>query len=189
MRIIAGTYRGLSLQSKIPDGTRPTTDMAREAMFNTLLNLFDMENAKVLDLYAGTGAIGLEAISRGASHVTFVELGIKQFHLINENTKLLKIEKEQFQIHKRKVLDFLKHLPEETKFDFIFADPPYKLNEYYDILEIIKEKDLLSENGIIVFEMDQAIQLVSHPSFEILKEKKYGITKFQFLVINPSLTA
>ena len=180
LRIISGKYKGLSLQSKIPDGTRPTTDMAREAMFNTLTNLFDFQNAKVLDLYAGTGAVGLESLSRGASHATFVEIGFKQISIIRENLKSLKIEKEYFQIHKQKVLDFLKKIPDGIQFDFIFADPPYKLNEYYEISSIIQGKQLLNDNGLVVFEMDKKLIPTINENFKIIKEKNYGISKYIF---------
>lgn len=181
MRIVSGKYSGRVLNGKIPDGTRPTTDMAREALFNSLAHLIDLEGKKVLDLYSGTGAIGIEALSRGAELVAFVEFGFKQVTLIRENLKLLEINTSYAKVIKKKVLDYLKNFAEEESYDMIFADPPYILNEYSEILEFIKTKKILAENGIVIFESDQFKQIEIPEDFEIIKEKSYGNTKFLFV--------
>lgn len=181
MRIISGKYSGRVLSGKIPEGTRPTTDMAREALFNSLQHLIDFEGISVLDLYAGTGAVGIEALSLGAENAVFVEFGFKQLNLIRENLKNLNITDTSAKVHKRKVLDYLKSLTNGEQFDFIFADPPYVLIEYNEILEYIYENNLLKEDGIIVFEMENSKLPVIHKMFELIKEKHYGMTKFYFI--------
>lgn len=181
MRIISGIYSGRVLSSKIPEGTRPTTDMAREALFNSLNNIITFENIRVLDLFAGTGAIGIEALSRGALLSVFIESGFKQIQTIKSNLEILKINSSQAKIIKRKVLDFLTSTKDEEKYDLIFADPPYKLNEYSSILEIISDKKILNLEGLIVLEMTDAKIPAIPESMEVFKEKKYGTTKFLFI--------
>jgi 16S rRNA (guanine(966)-N(2))-methyltransferase RsmD len=184
MRIISGKFSGRTLQSKVPDGTRPTTDMAREALFNTLQHLIDFDGISMLDLYAGTGAIGLEALSRGAALVHFVEFGFKQFSIIKENVNSLGIESSQNKILKMKTLDYLKKYSAEMQFDMIFADPPYAINEYNDILFMVSQKNMLKDDGILIFEMEKGKNIIIPQEFALIKEKSYGISKYLYIKLN-----
>jgi 16S rRNA (guanine(966)-N(2))-methyltransferase RsmD len=184
MRIISGIYSGRTLQSKVPDGTRPTTDMAREALFNALHHLIDFEGITMLDLYAGTGAIGIEALSRGAGLVQFVESGFKQYSIIKENVNSLGIESSKYKIIKMRTLDYLKKYSGEMQFDMIFADPPYAINEYNDILFIVLQKNMLKDDGILIFEMEKGKNIIIPQEYVLIKEKSYGISKYIYIKLN-----
>lgn len=151
MRIIAGEYRGRILKSPGGNKTRPTSDRLRETLFNILNPRID-EETRFLDLCAGTGAIGIEAISRGAFFSTFIDKSRRACALIEENLDLLKIPLEQTEIICTSAENFAarKH---ETGWDFIFYDPPYK-NEYAIVLYEIgnSESGILNDGGILIVE-------------------------------------
>jgi 16S rRNA (guanine(966)-N(2))-methyltransferase RsmD len=178
MRIISGIYGGRVLNQKVPDGIRPTTDKVREALFNILTNLKSIEDTEVLDIFAGTGALGIEALSRGASFATFVDISFKSLNLLKSNLNLLNIPNEQTEIIKSDVAKYLGKTPK--KFDIIFADPPYKENIIYETLELIDRYDILQKNGIIIFETDSKIQSIANKNYEKIKEKIFGITKISY---------
>ena len=170
MRVIAGKARGLSLNC--PDGiaTRPTLDRVKEAVFSMLLPY--LNEANVLDLFAGSGALGIEALSRGAKRAYFTDNSDKAIKCINENVLRTRFQSNSV-IIKKTAEDFLKTTKE--KFDIIFIDPPYSANLYPSILRRICEQNVLSENGLILVEWDYDIGFTNtEPSLELLKEKKYG---------------
>lgn len=150
MRIIAGTYRGRNLKSP-PDGkTRPTSDRLRETLFNILNPRID-EDTVFLDLCAGTGAIGIEAISRGAKHATFVDIARRNCALIEENLDALKVPEEQTEVV---MSDAEKFLSKTGKtFDIIYFDPPYA-EDYGDVLIKVgaEGSTILSESGVLIAE-------------------------------------
>lgn len=151
MRIIAGKYRGRILKSP-PDGkTRPTSDRLRETLFNILAPKID-EETRILDLCAGTGAVGIEAISRGANHATFVDKSRKMCGVIEENLDLLKIPEDQTEIFQTSAEDFLRR-NEKKNWDIIFFDPPYASN-YFDVLQYFKDEDssFLTKDGLLIVE-------------------------------------
>jgi len=136
MRIIAGKYRSRILKSPgKQQGVRPTTDRARETLFNILSNFFDFEGKKVVDLFCGTGSFGIECLSRGAEFAILVDKSVK---LAEENVKLLKIEDET-EVIRTDALIFLKD--ESLEVDLIFADAPYDYNMYNKLIEMVMKID------------------------------------------------
>lgn len=175
MRIIGGTERGRKL--KAPEGmhTRPTLDKVRGAVFNVL---FDVTGKEVLDMFGGSGAMGLEAISRGAGRAVIIDADRAAFRAMEENKKNLSYD----DCVELRFCDFREAFRKNECFDIIFLDPPYRKNLLEDALVFIDEKHLLREGGIIVCELgaDMKFELpVAAP--EIIKEKVYGKTKVLFL--------
>lgn len=172
MRVITGKARGVQL--KTPDGmtTRPTTDRVKEALFSIIQ--FEIPTARVLDLFGGTGQLGIEALSRGASHAVFVDAGEPACRLIRENLKRTKLEADA-KVIRSDYLDYLKRCKE--KFDIIFLDPPYAEVFLENALKCIAEIDILQSGGIIVTERPVGKEL----SFNLdglsrSKDYKYGST-------------
>jgi 16S rRNA (guanine966-N2)-methyltransferase len=153
MRIIAGIYRGRQLKSPPSAQTRPTSDRLRETLFNVLAPR--IEGARFLDLCAGTGAVGIEALSRGAKRVTFVDQSRRMCGLIEANTSALGIDEKEFEIVNANASDYLRrHAKKEHRaFDLIYFDPPYA-EDYEAVLSFIAEHrpQLLSDEGIAVVE-------------------------------------
>ena len=170
MRVIAGKARGINL--KTPDGqaTRPTTDRVKEAMFSIIH--FDLPGAKVLDLFGGTGQLGIEAISRGAEAAVFVDSTDKACALIRENLKRCKMENEGKVIR----ADYLAYLDRCTEsFDIILLDPPYAEVFLENAIKKISEIDILKSGGIIVAERPVGKDLpADFPGFTRSKDYKYG---------------
>lgn len=170
MRVIAGTMRGLKLSA--PDGmnTRPTLDRVREAVFSMLMPY--LNDAVILDLFAGSGAMGIEALSRGASEAVFVDSDRSSIACINNNIRSSKAEERAHVI----LSDAHKYLSDCNKsFDIIFLDPPYFDNIYSTILDMIAKNNVLSPEGIIVVEWDYETGFSNNcDMFSVIKEKKYG---------------
>ena len=152
MRIIAGEYRGRVLKSPADRKTRPTSDRLRETLFN-ILNPKINEETRFLDLCAGTGAIGIEALSRGAEFVTFVDKSRKSCALIEANLDLLQIPEDETEVVLSSAEDFVRRTKQNTSFDIIFFDPPYK-SDYEDILRAVSDADshLLHPDGSFIAE-------------------------------------
>lgn len=170
MRVITGTARGVNL--KTPEGlaTRPTTDRVKEALFS-IIN-FDIPNAKVLDLFGGTGQLGIEALSRGAKSAVFVDAGEPACRLIKENLRRTKLE-QQAQVVRADYLDYLKRTRE--KFDIIFLDPPYAEVFLENAIKKITEIDILQSGGIIVAERPLGKELPwDFEGYTRSKDYKYG---------------
>jgi 16S rRNA (guanine(966)-N(2))-methyltransferase RsmD len=150
MRVIAGKYRGRILKSPNNERTRPTSDRLRETLFNILQAKID-EATRFLDLCAGTGAIGIEALSRGAEFATFVDKSRKSCGLIETNLDLLEVPEDQTEVVMSDAAEFLRKTVES--WDIIYFDPPYQTN-YRDVLLLVGEPDakLLSENGLFITE-------------------------------------
>jgi len=170
MRVITGKARGVQL--KTPDGmaTRPTTDRVKEAMFSIIQ--FDVPMAKVLDLFGGTGQLGIEALSRGAKSAVFVDAGEPACRLIRENLKRTRLEADA-RVVRSDYLQYLKHCRE--KFDIIFLDPPYAEVFLENALKCITEIDILETGGIIVAERPVGKELPwDFVGFTRSKDYKYG---------------
>ncbi|OQY37195.1 MAG: 16S rRNA (guanine(966)-N(2))-methyltransferase RsmD [Candidatus Cloacimonetes bacterium 4572_65] len=146
MRIIAGKYKGRNLYSIEGSGTRPTTSSFREYIFSVYQNF---EGKKVLDLFAGTGALGIEALSRGAAFAHFVEMSNSALKPLFANIEYVKCS-DECKVHKRNVLSYLKKCDE--KFDVIILDPPYNKGLVEKVIELILENNLLLPNGAIIIE-------------------------------------
>ena len=170
MRVITGKARGIQL--KTPEGlqTRPTADRVKEACFSIIQ--FDIPGAKVLDLFGGTGQLGIEALSRGAQSAVFVDAGSKACALIRENLKRTKME-QQGSVICSDYLDYLKRSRE--KFDIIFLDPPYAEVYLENSLNLITQIDILQTNGIIVAERPLGKELPwEFEGYTRSKDYKYG---------------
>jgi len=150
MRVIAGKVRGLNLRTIESDSTRPTRDMVREALFSILMS--DIPDCRFLDLFSGSGAIGIEALSRGASCCMFIDSNPQCIKVIKENIEKANFQKESevYDTDYKKAINKIK----QNAFDIIYVDPPYHKGMGIDAIAQISEKDILSENGVIVLETD-----------------------------------
>lgn len=175
MRIIGGKFGGLVIQAPKGLPARPTTDRAREALFNILENRYDLESKRVLDLFAGTGSIGVEFYSRGAAYVHFIEADRKSVAFIQSMAK--KWNTEHLLVKQSDVFKFLKNECIGEGFDFIFADPPYAINTYPEILENIKVNGYLKPGGLIILEH---LSNKPMPSENKLETRIYGQSAFSF---------
>ena len=172
MRVITGKARGVSL--KTPEGmlTRPTADRVKEALFS-IIN-FDIPGARVLDLFGGTGQLGIEALSRGAESAVFVDAREDACRLIRENLKRTRLEGEG-RVVRRDYLDYLCRCREQ--YHIIFLDPPYAEDFLENALKCITEIDILQSNGIIVTERPLGKELPwDYPGYTRSKDYKYGKT-------------
>ncbi|HUC80233.1 MAG TPA: RsmD family RNA methyltransferase [Flavisolibacter sp.] len=173
MRIISGSLGGrrISPPSNMPY-TRPTTDIAKEGLFNILQNNLDFEELKTLDLFGGTGSISYELASRGVPDLTIVEKDNQMFSFIKKTAADLKLE--NFKVVKSDVFKFMESCRE--KFDLIFAGPPYALTTIDDLPKVVFEKELLKEGGWFILEHTPRNDYKTFPHY--LREKNYGTTIF-----------
>lgn len=175
MRIVGGEFSGRRFTPPTNTPARPTTDVAKESLFNILDNLIDVENVKALDLFAGTGSISYELASRGAVDITLVERDPGNLTFIKKTAATLGIT-DRFTIVRGDVFKFLQKCTEQ--YDFIFADPPYALDNIDDIPMLVFEKNILAPGGIFVQEHAQRNDYQKHPNF--IRMKNYGTTVFTF---------
>jgi 16S rRNA (guanine966-N2)-methyltransferase len=174
MRIIGGKHRGLRLNPPNDLPVRPTTDMAKEALFNILPNKITIENSIVLDLFTGSGGIAIELASRGASHVDAVDISNKCVRYLQEIKK--KLELNALNVKKANVFQYIEQC--DQTYDLIFADPPYDLDKLIQLPSLIKEKKLLNENGLFVLEFPSERHLLEDP--KPVEVRKYGNSSFAF---------
>ena len=172
MRIISGTYGGRRLSPPKNITARPTTDFAKESLFNLLNNRMDFEGIDVLDLFAGTGGIGIECVSRGAREVTAVEIAHVQQNWIISCCKQLGIR--NLSVIRGDVFKFLSAC--RAKYDLIFADPPYALEELPELPDRILSSQLLRSGGLLVLEHGERNDFSEHPMF--LEHRAYGSVNF-----------
>ena len=177
MRIISGEHGGRKFNppAKMPY-TRPTTDIAKEGLFNVLQHQFDFEELKTLDLFGGTGSISYELASRGAKDITIVEKDSSMYEFIKKTSKELRLE--NVTILKLDVFKFIERCTE--KFDFIFAGPPYALTNIDDLPKLIFEKKILNKKGWFVLEHTARNDYKSFPHFR--SERNYGDTVFSTFI-------
>ena len=170
MRVISGKARGTALLAPKGELTRPTTDRVKEALFSIIQ--FDLPGAEVLDLFGGTGQLGIEALSRGAKHAVFVDFREDACKLIKENLKRTKFEESASVVRS----DYLQYLGRcKDRFDIIFLDPPYAEVFLENSLKIITEIDILQTGGIIIAERPLGKDLPwDFPGFTRSKDYKYG---------------
>ncbi|GAA0871024.1 16S rRNA (guanine(966)-N(2))-methyltransferase RsmD [Gangjinia marincola] len=175
MRIISGKHKGRRLiaPKKLP--VRPTTDMAKEALFNIVGNLYDLEEVSVLDLFSGTGNIAYEFASRGTLQLTAVDQNVHCIRFIQQNSKALSLDIKTI---KADVFKFLTQI--RTSHDLIFADPPYDLSQadFQKIIDLVFEYNLLKEGGILVIEHSKHMVLSENQNFE--SSRTYGSSTFSF---------
>ena len=166
MRVIAGSARGTQLVTPEGEDTRPTTDKVREAVYGSLQ--FRLRDARVLDLFAGSGAMGIEALSRGAEHCIFIDKSRKAIACITANIKKCRMESVS-QVLCTDTLGWLETA--KDKFDIIILDPPYASGIYEKVMQIIKDRELLADDGTVVLEHDGSIDI---RGFEKVRDKRYG---------------
>lgn len=174
MRIISGIFGGRRLSPPKNITARPTTDFAKESLFNLLNNRLDFEGIDVLDLFAGTGGIGIECVSRGAREVTAVEIAHVQQNWIIACCRQLGIR--NLSLIRGDVFKFLNAC--RTKYDLVFADPPYALEQLPTLPDIVLERDILKENGWLVIEHGKDTDFTSHPRH--IETRTYGSVHFSF---------
>lgn len=172
MRIISGTYRGKQILAPKNLPTRPTTDFAKEALFNLVGNYFNLAQVDVLDLFAGTGNISYEFASRGSQHITAVDMHGACVKFINQTAAALKFE--NLQAVRADAAQYL--MRAYRKWDVIFADPPYEYTEYMQLVETVFGFGRLEEGGLLVVEHAKTTDLSAHPNF--VESRKYGNVHF-----------
>ncbi|GEK91512.1 16S rRNA (guanine(966)-N(2))-methyltransferase RsmD [Alkalibacterium kapii] len=176
MRIISGEYGGRRLKTIPGKNTRPTSDKVKESLFHMIGPYFDGRN--VLDLYSGSGALGIEAVSRGMDHAFLIDYNYQAIKVINENVKITK-KPEKFTVWKEKDMLALERLKQlDISFDLVFLDPPYDKQKLNEILKKLVDYNLLNEQSIIVCETDKDVALpVKEQSLIFVKEKVYASTR------------
>ena len=172
MRIITGKYKGRHFDIPRSFKARPTTDFAKENIFNVLTGYIDLEGAVALDLFSGTGSITLELLSRGCAHVTSIELDRDHHRFICDCVK--KLDASNCLPLRGDVFRYIHGCHQQ--FDFIFADPPYALKELPQIPDLIFERQLLKEGGLFVFEHGKDNDFSQHPHF--MEHRQYGSVNF-----------
>src|SRR5690554_5788 len=174
MRIVGGKYKGRLFHPDKKFSARPTTDLAKEGLFNILTNRYDFEGLKVLDLFTGTGSIGYEFLSRNVSEVTLVD---KDHHHIRFVKKMIsQLKAENATVIQDDVFRFLKHCP--FSFDIVFADPPYEFPFLSEIPKAIFESKVLKEDGLLILEHSKNYDFSKLDQFTELR--KYGKVRFSF---------
>lgn len=172
MRVITGKYKGRHFDVPRSFKARPTTDFAKENIFNVMNGFLDFEDCTALDLFAGTGSISLELLSRGCATVVSVEADRDHANFIRQCLK--KLEDENCALIRGDVFRFLKSC--KQKFNFVFADPPYALPNLATIPDLIFEHELLAEDGVFVFEHGKQNDFSTHPHF--VEHRAYGSVNF-----------
>ena len=173
MRVISGKYKGKNLIGFNIDGTRPTMDRVKESLFGIIQNY--IKDSIVLDLFAGSGSLGIEALSNGANECYFFDNNIELINIIKKNVSNMSEKIHIMKSDYKNALEILKN--SNIKFDIIFLDPPYKFNLINDCLNKIYEYNLLNKDGIIVCEYES--EDINTDNFELIKEKNYGSKNIQ----------
>ncbi len=174
MRVISGKYKGRHFDVPRNFKARPTTDFAKENLFNILNNIMDFEETSALDLFAGTGSISLELLSRGCAQVTSVEMD--QLHFTHLKKCATTLADSNWRMVRDDVFRFIRRC--SSSYDLIFADPPYALKELKEIPDLILSGNMLKENGIFIFEHGKDYDFSEHPMF--LRHVAYGSVNFTF---------
>ena len=181
MRVIAGSRRSLPLKTLEGDATRPTADKYKETLFNCIQ--MEVPNSRFLDLFAGSGAVGIEALSRGAKHAVFIENSRDALDIVKQNIHFTKFEDES-DILRGDALSYLRRLP-VVDFDIIFIDPPYGMGLERQAIEILSEKKFKNPDVIIIAEskLDEDYDFIDDTQFRIYKTKNYKTNKHIFLCL------
>ena len=181
MRIISGIYKGRHFSPPKNLKARPTTDVAKEGLFDILSHRIDFEEISVLDLFGGTGSISLEFASRGCNKITLLELNSINYAYIKKI--IAELDVKSINAFKTDSFRFLKTC--KQSFDLIFADPPYDHKELKNIPDMIFERELLSAEGILILEHPKEFDFSQHPHF--YEHRKYGHVNFSFFKIAPEI--
>lgn len=182
MRIISGSAKGRSLIAPKGNATRPTQDYIREALFN-IISAY-VEDAVCADLFGGTGALGLESISRYARFCYFSDKNYTAYNCIKQNVSNLKFEDKCFVLKGNFNKLFEKIQEDKEKLDLVFIDPPYAFENIRDIFLDMKNLNILANNAIIVLERDKSSQREHFDEFELIMERNYGISNISIYEYN-----
>lgn len=174
MRIVGGKYKGRRFDPGKKFKARPTTDMAKESLFNILQNQLDFEELKVLDLFSGTGSISFEFASRGCTDITAVEVNFSHVNFIKETIE--KLKETSIKVIKTNAFVFAERMNEQ--YDLIFADPPYDHRKFPEVADLIFRNAMLKEGGLFILEHSSTYDFSKLPQFELLR--KYGSVNFSF---------
>ena len=174
MRIISGIYRGRRLQPPMNLPVRPTTDFAKEGLFNVLNNMIDFESLRVLDLFAGTGSIAFEFLSRGAIEVTAIDSNHRCIEFIKKTAETFGAK--NIKAVKSNSFVFIKHMV--STYDLIFADPPYDLEGIESIPDLIFSSNLLADEGMLIMEHSSGYKFEKNVHFD--SHRNYGSVNFSF---------
>ncbi|MDC3042555.1 16S rRNA (guanine(966)-N(2))-methyltransferase RsmD [Candidatus Pelagibacter sp.] len=184
MRIISGNFKGKKIIQPKDNLTRPLKDLTKESIFNIINHSkkvkFDIKNSTVLDLFAGVGSFGIECLSRGVKHVVFYENYDGVLPILKKNLKSLK-NLENFQIIENDVYAKNSFLSLSLKFNIIFLDPPYKDKNVKLLLSRLKNSNIIDPDGIIILHRNKNEKIEIPNNYEIIEERKYGISKILFL--------
>ena len=180
MRVIAGEFKGRQISAVRGDNTRPTTDKIKENVFNIMGQFF--EGGCVLDLFAGSGNLGIEALSRGMDHAVFIDKNVNAIRVIKENITRLKLQ-PRAEIYRNDAFKALTTLSKKNdKFDLIFLDPPYGKVSITELIAMIMNNDLLNDNGLIMCEYSEGIEIVYDvSSLKELRHELYGSVEILIL--------
>ena len=178
MKINFGEYKGRNIKTGNNKQMRPTATIAKSVIFN-FINI--TPESTVLDIFAGTGALGLESISLGAKHVTFSDNNIESVRSIKENLELMKVDKTRYDVYKS---DFRQTLKKANNIDILFVDPPFSIDKYFEeALDLIASKEILSDDGVVVLEKRESLTIHNLEKYEIIKEKRLGGNKILILKV------
>lgn len=180
LRIVAGEFGGRRIQAPPGRGTRPTAEKVRGALFNTLGQWLSLEGSRVLDLYAGSGALGIEALSRGAAHVTFVESDSRTAALVRANLDSLGVPADRAAVVPQKALAWLRRAPAGADTHLVLLDPPYAAGETEAVLRALAEWPGLAPGAIVALEAAARADIPAPPGLEVLRTKRYGDTQLVF---------
>lgn len=177
MRVITGLYKGRRLRTVKDLSVRPATDRVRQTIFNMLMNRLEFEGATVLDLFAGSGSLGIEAISRGAASATFVEQNREAADLIEENVATLGCE-ERAEVLNMDAMDYIRRA--EGAFHLVFADPPYAYDGIGELPRAIFSRNLVRPEGYLLIEHHRGAKFESTTLYHAGPEKRFGRTLVTF---------
>lgn len=178
MRVISGEQRGLRLKSPEGKNTRPTSDRIKESIFSIINSIkYISGNEKILDLYSGSGGIGIEFLSRGVKEGYFIDIDKNSIKIIKENLEKCKLTQRSY-VYRNDAKKAINALQSRgIKFDFIFLDPPYKLKEIVETINYLLEKDILKEDALIILESEKDLVLEGvSKGLNIALNRNYGIT-------------
>lgn len=178
MRVISGEYKGRILTTKKDFSVRPATNRVKQTLFDMLMTRMEFDGARVLDVFAGSGSLGIEALSRGAAHATFVEDDNEAADSIERNLRLLGCE-QRASVVRTDAISFIEHCTEQ--FDLIFADPPYTYETTAAIPALIFGRNLLAASGYLLIEHTKELKFDSTRQYDAGPEKQFGRTRVTFL--------
>jgi 16S rRNA (guanine966-N2)-methyltransferase len=174
MRIVSGSHKGIQINPGNKFKARPTTDLAKESLFNILNNYFDFESIAVLDLFSGTGSISYEFASRSSKDITSIESDFQHYSFIKKTAQTLKFE--SIRCIKTDAVIYLKSC--KKKFDIIFCDPPFEWKNYFELPDLIFANQLISDEGWLIIEHPDNIDFKNYP--QLFDHRKYSRVNFSF---------